>query len=321
MQDKEAFGGKQVILCGDFFQLPPVCRNNEDSSFVNTSQAWKDMDIHVCYLDEQHRHTDKNYMRFLNEIRENAVGETGRELLMSRYNQEIEYDIEPTKHYTHNAYVDAINSVKLSEIDGEEEVYHMTSDGNDVLVDILKKGCLAPERLALKKDAVVMFVKNNFAKGYVNGTLGKVADFDGARYPIVETIKKEQIAASTESWEIEEDGTTKARISQMPLRLAWAITVHKSQGMSLDAAEIDLSRTFEYGMGYVALSRVRSLGGLKLRGINDLALQVSDEAIVLDGELKQLSEEVLQRLEKLGRREKKREQEAFLESRRNNDVI
>ncbi len=314
MQNDEPFGGKQVVLCGDFFQLPPVCRNNEDSSFVNTSQAWKDMDIHVCYLDEQHRHTDKNYMRFLNEIRENAVGEAGQELIMSRYNQEVECDIEPTKLYTHNADVDAINSAKLAKIGGEEQVYQMTSTGKDVLVDILKKGCLAPERLVLKKDAVVMFVKNNFTKGYVNGTLGKVVDFDGARYPIIETTKKEEIVASPESWEIEEDGTTKARISQIPLRLAWAITVHKSQGMSLDAAEIDLSRTFEYGMGYVALSRVRSLGGLKLRGINDLALQVSAEAIVLDEELKQLSEEVLEGLEKLGQREKKREQKAFLES-------
>lgn len=316
MQNNEPFGGKQVILCGDFFQLPPVCRNGEDSSFVNTSQAWRNMDIHVCYLDEQHRHTDKDYMLFLSEIRGNAVSETGQELIMSRYNQEIEYDIEPTKLYTHNADVDAINNFRLSEIDEEEEVYHMTSEGSDMLVEILKKGCLAPERLVLKKDAVVMFVKNNFSKGYVNGTLGKVVDFDGGRYPIVETAGKERISAMPESWKIEEDGITRAEISQIPLRLAWAITVHKSQGMSLDAAEIDLSRTFEYGMGYVALSRVRSLKGLKLAGINNLALQVSDEAIALDGELKQISREVLQKLKKLGRGEKRKKQKAFVESRK-----
>ena len=314
-QSNEPFGGMQVVLCGDFFQLPPVCRNGEDPSFVNTSQAWRDMDIQVCYLDEQYRHKDEDYMQILNEIRDNNVSEAGLQLLIDRQVREVGYDITATKLYTHNADVDMINNSKLAEIEEKEKVYQMTSAGsNKKLIEKLKDGCLAPEELHLKKGAVVMFVKNRFSRGFVNGTLGRVVGFNGEGNPIVRTVKGQRITANSESWEIEENGTVKAKINQIPLRLAWAITVHKSQGMSLDAAEIDLSKAFEYGMGYVALSRVRSLRGLKLVGINELALRVSDGAVALDSELKQTSQRVLQNLQKLDCLEKEEKQRDFLEA-------
>jgi hypothetical protein len=163
----------------------------------------------------------------------------------------------------------------------------MQTHGIPTLVDKLKSGCLAPENLELKMGAVVMFVKNNFKENYVNGTLGKVVGFDeDSGFPIIETFKGDIIEAKRERWEVEDSGGVIAAISQIPLRLAWAITVHKSQGMSLDCAEIDLSRTFEYGMGYVALSRVRSLSGLKLLGINDMALEVNSKMIEFDEEFR-----------------------------------
>jgi ATP-dependent exoDNAse (exonuclease V) alpha subunit len=107
---------------------------------------------------------------------------------------------------------------------------------------------LAPERLVLKKGAMVMFVKNNFDRGYVNGTLGKVIDFDENKLPIVETFSGKTIVATPEKWAIEEDERVLASVTQIPLRLAWAITVHKSQGMTLDAVEMDLSKSFEWVM-------------------------------------------------------------------------
>ena len=309
----KSFGGMQVILCGDFFQLSPVCKNGEDPSFINTSRAWQDMNIQICHLDEQHRFTDQDYMCILNEIRANNTSESSLQLLINRFNKNVENHITPTKLCTHNADADAINDFKLAEIPSKEETYQMMSMGEPKLIEALKDGCLAPENLVLKKGAAVMFVKNNFGKGYVNGTLGKVVDFDDERYPIVETVKKQRIIARPESWKIEENNRTLALISQTPLRLAWAITVHKSQGMSLDAAEIDLSKTFEYGMGYVALSRVRSLAGLKLIGINDLALQVNKAAIELDGELKEKSQTSLAQLENLSYEEKSKRQNDFLD--------
>ena len=152
-----------------------------------------------------------------------------------------------------------------------------------------------------------MFVKNNFKKQYVNGTLGKVTNFDkDSGYPVIETISGHKIIAAPERWVIEEGDKDVASISQVPLRLAWAITVHKSQGMSLDCAEIDLSKTFEYGMGYVALSRVRSLDGITLTGINKLALQVNQEALKLDKTLFTKSKKDLEKSIKIDKKELKK---------------
>ena len=166
----------------------------------------------------------------------------------------------------------------------------MTDDGPKNLVDFLKKNCLSPEKLKLKVGAIVMFVKNNFEAGYVNGTLGKVIDYDDNKCPIIKTMSGRKITASPTNWNMEEYDKVVASIRQIPLRLAWAITIHKSQGMSLDAAEIDLSHSFECGMGYVALSRVRTLENIKLMGINQIALRVSPVIVEKDKEFKKLSE-------------------------------
>jgi len=127
-----------------------------------------------------------------------------------------------------------------------------------------------------------MFVKNNFSENYINGTMGRVEDFDDDDFPIVQTVNGKTIHVKPVSWTIDEHDKVVAEIMQIPLRLAWAITVHKSQGMSLDLTEIDLSKSFEYGMGYVALSRVRSLEGMRLIGFNQKSLEVDPKVIQLD---------------------------------------
>jgi len=139
-----------------------------------------------------------------------------------------------------------------------------------------------------------MFIKNNFNSGYVNGTLGKIVDFDSDNdYPVIETKSGKKIIAVPTNWCIQDDNDNIiASIKQIPLRLAWAITVHKSQGMSLDVAEIDLSKSFERGMGYVALSRVRTLDGIRLMGINQLSLKVNQSVVEKDKEFKKLSKQL-----------------------------
>ena len=287
------FGGLQIIVSGDFFQLPPVDREREGIKFAYDSRAWEQAGIKVCYLDEQHRQQDDlEFINILDSIRENRAGENVLNKLKTRLYKRINCQIEPTKLYTHNTDVDAINSFELSKIQEKEENYYMTSEGQDKLINFLKKSCLAPEILSLKMGAVVMFVKNNFNRGYVNGTLGKVIDFDENGWPIVETKSGRKIIAVPTSWNIEKNDVILASIKQIPLRLAWAITVHKSQGMSLDAAEIDLSKSFERGMGYVALSRVRRLDGIKLMGINQMALRVSQRIVEKDKEFRELSKQM-----------------------------
>lgn len=272
------FGGLQVVLSGDFFQLPPIRSIRSEAMFINHSRAWNKMDVRICYLHEQFRQKGGNLEKILGEIREGTISSKSRKLLNDRKNKSIG---APTKLYTHNADVDSLNDIELAKLKGKEYVFEMKSRGKANLVQNMKRSILAPETLRLKKNAVVMFIKNGFDKGFVNGTLGRVLDFEGG-YPLIETFDGKKIVASKADWMIEEDGKILAEVSQLPLRLAWAITVHKSQGMSLDAAEIDLSKTFTPGQGYVALSRLRSLKGLNLKGLNHMALEVHPDIRALD---------------------------------------
>jgi uncharacterized protein YpbB len=223
-------------------------------------------------------------------MRSNDVEEKHYELLKGRVGAKLAKEIKPTKLYTHNVNVDEINNIELSQIQSEEKIYEMISTGNDHLVDILKKSCLAHEKLKLKIGAEVICIKNNFEQGYVNGSRGKIIGFQEENgEPIIELYNGKKVVLGKEVWAIEEDGKIKASISQIPLRLAWAITIHKSQGMSLDCAEIDLTRSFSYGMGYVALSRVRTLSGISLVGFNRESLMVDPRVLDFDQDLKNQS--------------------------------
>jgi len=290
------FGGMQVVLCGDFFQLPPVSKGLKGPNFAYQSRAWQELNPKVCYLTEQYRHEEEGLLSVLDAIRTNSVDEDVLDLLRGRYKARIEGKEDITKLYTHNVNVDHINRQQLKELPGKSNIFYMQSSGARKLAEVLTRNVLAPEELELKKDALVMFVKNNFEKGYVNGTLGRVCKFDKTGAPIVETKQGNYIKVLPEKWSIEEDGKIKAKIEQLPLRLAWAITIHKSQGMTLDAAEIDLSKSFEPGMGYVALSRVRSLNGIRLMGANDTAFEVHEDVIKRDKKFRELSQKEIMEL-------------------------
>lgn len=274
------FGGMQVVLSGDFFQLPPISKGGA-VQYVDSSRAWKEMDIRTCYLEEQHRQDDITLGSVLNEIRSGTVSLQTEELFQELLNGKRETSVEPTRLYTHNVDVDEVNQAKLNELSGETFFYDMSVSGKGNIAAALCKSILAPEKLALKKDAVVMFVKNSFEEGYVNGTMGKVVRFED-EMPVVETYEGKQIYVTRATWEVEDDGKILASAEQLPLRLAWAITIHKSQGMSLDAAEVDLSRSFVPGQGYVALSRLKTLEGLTLLGLNNTALAVDPYVSELD---------------------------------------
>lgn len=305
------FGGMQVIMCGDFFQLPPVAKKDENADFVTASQSWQEMNLRICYLDEQFRQDDRSFLRVLNDIRNNEVNEMTVEYLSERLGKDAKGFSKPTRLFTHNTDVDAINKTHLEALPGKGHEYTMSWRGSFGLTEILKKSCLAPEILTLKEGAQVMFVKNNYEVGYVNGTLGEVIGFNDES-PIVRTFDGAEIEVKQASWEVKEEEIEKAAISQLPLRLAWAITVHKSQGMSLDAAEIDLSRSFLPGMGYVALSRVRSLAGLKLMGMNQMALSVHPDVAEMDKDFRKQSDEAMLYIYNMETQRKEQMQKDFL---------
>ncbi len=309
----QPFGGLQTVLVGDFFQLPPVCRDangtgrpvnkreaNEEAQesfsgdtqqkrFAFLSPAWEALNPLICYLSEQHRQEDPVFLDFLSAIRRGEAAEKERALLRTRYSPRRKEDV--AQLYSHNADVDAENAGELEKLPGETKAFAMESRGPEKLVLALKRGCLSPETLSLKVGARVMFTKNDIATHrYVNGTLGIVTGFADSGFPIVKTNARRTLYAEPDEWRIEDGGRVLARIIQVPLRLAWAMTVHKSQGMSLDAVHMDLSQTFEYGQGYVALSRVRTLAGLSLAGLNQRALEVHPEVRAKDEEFRAQSQ-------------------------------
>lgn len=284
----EPFGGIQLIMSGDFFQLPPINRGDSRAGgFVVHSQVWQELDPTICYLQEQHRQDDEVLLEILNALREGAIRRHHAEKLLARVDAVPEDITSLTELHTVNIDVDRINSKRLDELGGDELIYSQTTTGSDNYVENLQRSVLAPAVLHLKKGALVMAVKNALDRKYANGSIGTVIDFEpSTEYPIVKFLNGRTVTMSPDTWELRDGDKKRASITQIPLRLAWAITVHKSQGMTLDAARIDLRKAFVEGMGYVALSRVKNLDNLYLAGINQMALAVSEDAKAIDGNLR-----------------------------------
>lgn len=309
--NEQPFGGLQMVLCGDFFQLPPVSRFGEARPlFAYEAESFTTGKFKICYLTEQHRQDDIEYLEVLNAIRDNDLSELIIERLQSRVGKKITNTVA-ARLYPHNKNVDSENESELSKLTGPEFSYEATYKGKDNLVAVLQKSCLALPVLRLKKGAKVMFVKNNFEEGFANGTLGEVVNL---HYSQIEVRKNDGkiISVKPEGWRIEDNGKVLAEINQYPLRLAWAVTIHKSQGMSLDAAVIDLRASFESGMGYVALSRVRRLEGLHLLGFSPGSLMVHEEVLEFDQQFRQKSGREAGRLADTPAAELKQAQEEFI---------
>ncbi|MDB5183964.1 MAG: putative helicase [Candidatus Saccharibacteria bacterium] len=301
------FGGIQIIMSGDFFQLPPINRDDSRAGgFVVYSNAWRDLDPTICYLQEQHRQDDEQLLEILNAMRSGDIRRRHAEMLMERGDVELpEGDL--TELHTTNVNVDRINQAKLDQLEGDELTYAQSTTGGVNYVESLQRSVLAPAALKLKEGALVMAVKNAADRKYVNGSLGIVKDFDVlTNYPIVEFRSGRTMTMVPDTWELRDGDKKRASIMQIPLRLAWAITVHKSQGMTLDAARIDLSKAFVEGMGYVALSRVKNLNNLYLAGLNRMALRVSEDAMVINEQLLAKSEEDAERFAHLAKKAEKR---------------
>lgn len=280
----EPFGGIQLIMSGDFFQLPPINRGDSRAGgFVVNSKVWQELDPVICYLEEQHRQDDEVLLDILNSLRSGELRRHHAEKLLERVNVQPDENELLTELHTVNIDVDTLNDAKLDELDGDEIFYTQTTTGSEGYVENLQRSVLAPATLRIKKGALVMAVKNSLERKYVNGSLGTVIDFErGTEYPVVEFKNGKIVTMIPDTWELRDGDKKRASISQIPLRLAWAITVHKSQGMTLDAARIDLRKAFVEGMGYVALSRVKNLHNLYLLGINQMALRISEDAQNID---------------------------------------
>ena len=270
--NNKPFGGIQLIFFGDFFQLPPVdCEN-----FCFESNVWWEANIKMVLLREIFRQSDQTFITLLEHVRYGIISKNDVDILKHRWNLKYDGVIKPTILSTHNVFVEKINFEKLNNLTTKEYIYTARFDGREDKIELLKKNCIAREILNLKLGSQVMMLKNTYQKeGIINGSSGIVVDFSMKKhYPVVRFENGKELTIAPECWEIStynpETGEVNvlASMVQIPLLLSWAITIHKSQGMTLDKAECDLKHVFTDGQVYVALSRVRDLNGLYIKSFD-----------------------------------------------------
>ncbi|KAL1916748.1 uncharacterized protein VTP21DRAFT_5452 [Calcarisporiella thermophila] len=293
-RSNKPFGGIQLVITGDFYQLPPISDNGKEVKFTFEARTWKDCIQRTMHLQNIFRQRDNEFVKMLNDIREGRLSETTlrkfREL--SRPLKHANGDIECAQLYARRDQVDKANSERLASLSGQLHIFQAEDSGD---VAKLESGCMAPKMLQLKLHAQVMLLKN-LDNTLVNGSLGIVVGFVGEGeyrylagqlsesnrknqdtsiqdvnkpYPIVKFANGREIMVLPEEWKLElPGGEVIAQRIQIPLLLAWSMSIHKSQGQTLDLVKVDLGGVFEKGQAYVALSRATSLDGLQVLNFN-----------------------------------------------------
>ena len=316
------FGGLQVVLVGDFLQLPPVDTHQKDSDGhdVDASYCFHAKDntgkpifgvsgFKWCYLDRVRRSKDDRLTDLLNGIRNENVSKQDLRNLRSRFGVKPEKGKSYTQLRTVNRSVDSYNEERLAKLHGNDQHYRVSWEGDAKKARELIKNAKMTD-IDLKPGAVVMLTSNRAIQGdsqHVNGSMGTILECDPHYVRILfndgqtrdvyrqadditQIVVDEHVDEDTGETVVEELEETIATVKHLPIRLAWAITVHKSQGQTLDGAIIDLSKCFQKGLGYVALSRCKSLDDIIMEGsFEDLpvdALKIDDEALKADRKIR-----------------------------------
>lgn len=287
------FGGLQLVFVGDFYQLPPICNGNQ--CFAFQSKVWSQVVSKTVSLSMIYRQSDTTFQKILNEARTGNLSEESLNVLKSRMNLPWKkLPVRPTLLFTRNADVSAINKSHFDKLEGETVIFqvnmHNEAEGGTLDGWVQKKAKkVAPVEslfagwsekdapydsvVSLKVGAQVMLTVNlDQEAGRINGSRGVITEFvDGI--PCVQFVGcNYSVKIRRHTWKME-DGTIR---EQIPLKLAYALTIHKAQGASLDSAFVDIgSSTFEYGQAYVALSRVRSLEALFVYDVDSSAFKVN----------------------------------------------
>lgn len=261
-QDARPFGGIQIITTGDFLQLPPVSKDpRKPYDWAFQSRAWAAAHFQTVQLTKIHRQDDPAFIEALSEFRFGSVEGQNASLLRSRVARFPDADL--TRLFTHNSMVDRWNNYRLGEIDAPPQTFLAELAGPEHQQKFLIQNLLTPYELTLKRGARVIFTANSTEQGFVNGQTGVVRDL-GTGAIMVETGSS-TLLVEPFTWAYDSRDPHSATFRQFPLRLSYALTIHKSQGLTLDSAFIDVRAAREPGQAYVALSRLRSLEGLHLK--------------------------------------------------------
>jgi len=278
------YGGIQVIFSGDFYQLPPVGdKDVESQCFCFESPEWNTVFPCQTELTRIFRQNDV-YAKILNQIRQGIIKKSADRILRERVGLTADSLIIPTKLYPTKLKVDIINRENMERLSGEERVFKITHVGPsskeaEMECEMIKKGLLCDHEIILKEGAQVMCIiniQNEKVLELCNGSQGIVTSFTPDGYPVVQFQNGIHRPMLPHIWESEK--IVGVGISQLPLILAWAISIHKSQGSTLDMAEVDIgSGIFECGQSYVALSRVKSLEGLYLSSYDPSKIKINQK--------------------------------------------
>ena len=277
-RNQQKFGGVQMLFIGDLYQLPPVVRDEHflgqyyKSPFFFESYALKEMPLITIELTTVYRQTDEKFLDILNDIRDGAVGDIDFETLNERYIPDFEPTDEPYVYLTsHNRMADEINQKKIAELKGKPYFFSA-----DIVGNFNENQYPNEEELQLKVGAQVMFIRNDASsdKKYFNGKLAEVMQLDDKEITVLIDGDDEVFKIKKETWEQKRYGLDADKnitedvlgsFQQYPIRLAWAVTIHKSQGLTFDRLIIDAGKSFASGQVYVALSRCRTLEGIVLK--------------------------------------------------------
>ena len=297
-RNQQKFGGVQMLFIGDLYQLPPVVRDEYilkqyyNSPFFFDSYALKELPLITLELTTVYRQKDEKFLEILNEIRDGAVSDIDFETLNERYIPDFEPTDEPYVYLTsHNRMADEINLKKLAELKGKSYFYKAEITGN-----FNENQYPNEEILELKTGTQIMFIRND-ASGehrYFNGKLAEVVEIDEQEIHVVIDGEDEIFKLKKETWDqkrysLAEDKSIQEEVlgsfKQYPIRLAWAVTIHKSQGLTFDRLIIDAGKSFASGQVYVALSRCRTLEGIVLKS------KITPEVIFSDKRVSKFQDE------------------------------
>lgn len=296
---RRPFGGIQLVVTGDFFQLPPVTKSGKDVFFAFQSDAWKESIETTVTLTQVFRQKDNHFVELLNELRRGEITPAAKQAL-TRLSRPLPHNdgILPTELFPLRAEVDRANAARLSALGGQSHTFTARDSGSAVPAKRQKllDNMMAVGTLELKVDAQVMLVKN-VSETLVNGSVGRVLafedDVDGTKVPLVEfqTFKGlETVPVSRDEFRAEDsEGKLLAKRIQIPFILAWAISIHKAQGQTIQRVKVNLNKVFEKGQSYVALSRAASMEGLQVLGFDAKKVMAHPQVVEWSKTLDQVS--------------------------------
>ncbi|XGC80550.1 DEAD/DEAH box helicase [Bdellovibrio bacteriovorus] len=276
-ESKLPWGGMRIIAVGDFAQLPPVTQTGQrDWCFLN--QVWENSGFQNVLLSHNQRVSENLFLDILSDVRHGSVSPRVREFLNDHVKEHDE-DHPGTRLFPRKINAEKFNQKKLDEIHDEEVTIDSIYFGSEKHIEMLMKAAPVPLKLVLKLGCRVMFLQNDPQKRWVNGTRGYITDIATDKI-IVKKDNGREVQVDKTSFAVQDaEGNIMASVIQFPLTLAYATTIHKSQGATLDDLWCDLSSLWEPGHAYVALSRLRSSEGLHLIGWNPRSIIVDNKVL------------------------------------------